>query len=77
VLGRLSEISVPTPFFAEGRIFVTSGYRPVQPIFAVEPGATGDLTPKDDKKPKGLAWFARSGGPYLPTPLAYRGGCTC
>lgn len=73
-VGRLSEISVPTPFFAEGRIFVTSGYRPAQPIFAIEPGATGDLTPKGDTKPKGLAWFAKTGGPYMPTPLAYQGG---
>jgi outer membrane protein assembly factor BamB len=29
-VGRLSEISVPTPFLCEGRIVVCSGYRPVQ-----------------------------------------------
>lgn len=76
-IGRLSEISVPTPFYARGLIFVVSGYRPVQPIFAIKPGATGDLTPpakKDGKEEKGndgLAWVAKSGGSYLPTPLVY------
>jgi outer membrane protein assembly factor BamB len=71
-VGRLSEISVPTPFVGKGLIFVCSGYRPVMPIFAIKPGSTGDLSLKDGKsKPEGLAWSARTGGPYLPTPIVY------
>jgi outer membrane protein assembly factor BamB len=73
-VGRLSEISVPTPFYADGLIFVVSGYRPVQPIFAVKPGAAGDISPKDGKTANdGLAWSTRTGGSYLPTPLVYDG----
>src|SRR5262245_20624739 len=39
-----SEITTPTPFVAHDLIFVTSGYSPVQPIYAIKPGANGDLT---------------------------------
>jgi hypothetical protein len=73
-VGRLSEISVPTPFLCDGRIVVCSGYRPVQPIFAIKPGTSGDISPKDGATTSdGLAWSVKSGGPYLPTPVGYRG----
>ncbi len=73
-VGRLSEISVPTPFLADGRIVVCSGYRPVQPIFAVKPGASGDITPKaGETTSDGVAWSVKTGGPYLPTPVGYGG----
>ena len=47
-----SEIVVPTPFVAHGLAYITSGYRPIQPIYAVNPHASGDLKAKpaeDDK----------------------------
>jgi outer membrane protein assembly factor BamB len=73
-VGRLSEISVPTPFAADGLIFLASGYRPVQPIFAIKSGATGDISPKDGKTSNdGLAWSTKTGGSYLPTPVATGG----
>jgi len=73
-LGRHSEITVPTPVFGEGLIFITSGYRPVQPIYAVRPGAAGDVTLKDGKTSSAaVAWSTSTGGPYMPTPLVYRG----
>jgi dipeptidyl aminopeptidase/acylaminoacyl peptidase/outer membrane protein assembly factor BamB len=71
-LGRHAEITVPTPFFAQGLIFVTSGYRPVQPIYAIRPGAHGDITlAKGKTASKAIAWSTSKGGPYLPTPLVY------
>lgn len=73
-VGRLSEISVPTPFLFDGRIVVVSGYRPVQPIFAIKPGASGDISPKaGETTSDGLAWSTRTGGSYLPTPVGYGG----
>lgn len=73
-IGRLSEISVPTPFLADGLIYVVSGYRPVQPIFAIKPGASGDISPKDGKTSNdSLAWSTKNGGSYMPTPVAYGG----
>jgi outer membrane protein assembly factor BamB len=71
-LGKHSEITVPTPVFGCGLIFVTSGYRPVQPIYAVRPGATGDISLKDDQESNAhVAWSKKRGGPYMPTPVVY------
>jgi outer membrane protein assembly factor BamB len=73
-LGRFSEITVPTPVYGEGLIFITSGYRPIQPIFAVRPGAIGDVSPAEGQtKSESVAWAALKGGPYMQTPLVYRG----
>jgi len=67
-----SEITVPTPFAAHGLIFVASGYAPVQPIWAVRPGGSGDITPAGDADSgEHIAWSKKRGGPYMPTPIAY------
>lgn len=67
-----SEITTPTPFVAHELIFVTSGYAPVQPIYAIRPGANGDISLKDDKESSEfIAWSKKRGGPYMPTPLVY------
>jgi len=71
-LGRHAEITVPTPVFGAGLIFITSGYRPVQPIYAVRPGATGDISLKDGETANdAIAWSTTKGGPYMPTPIVY------
>jgi hypothetical protein len=71
-LGKNSEITVPTPFLGKGLIWIASGYSPVQPIYAVKPGATGDISLKE-KETKGewIAWSKTRGGPYMPTPIVY------
>jgi outer membrane protein assembly factor BamB len=67
-----SEITTPTPFVAHDLIFVTSGYSPVQPIYAIKPGASGDISLKDGKdKSEFIAWSKQRGGPYMPTPIVY------
>src|SRR5207249_2610635 len=56
-LGKNAEITVPTPIHGHGLIFVTSGYRPIQPIYAIRPGAKGDLTLEKDKTSSdAIAW---------------------
>lgn len=71
-LGPMAEIATPTPFAAHDLIFVTSGYRPVQPIYAIKPGASGDLTLKKDQVSSDfIAWSKDRGGPYMPTPIVY------
>ena len=71
-LGPMSEITTPTPFVAHDLIFVTSGYAPIQPIYAIRPGGNGDLTLKDGKESSDfIAWSKQRGGPYMPTPIAY------
>jgi len=67
-----SEITTPTPFVARDLIFVTSGYAPIQPIYAIRPGASGDISLKDGKDSNTfIAWSKQRGGPYMPTPVVY------
>jgi len=67
-LGGSSKITAPTPVYAGDMIVVASGRRPEAPIFAIHPGANGDIT---GRKP--VAWQKEQRGSYMPTPLIYRG----
>ena len=71
-LGPNSEVTCTTPVSAHGLIFVTAGYPPVQPIYAIKIGSSGDLTLKDGKQSSDtIAWSTQRGGVYLPSPIAY------
>jgi outer membrane protein assembly factor BamB len=71
-LGPMSEITTPTPIFAHDLIYVASGYAPIQPIYAIRPGASGDISLKDEKESSEfVAWSKKRGGPYMPTPVVY------
>jgi outer membrane protein assembly factor BamB len=73
-LGGSSKITAPTPIFAGGLHIIASGRAPERPVFAVKPGARGDLTlPKDATSSPQVAWSKTGRGSYMPTPLAYRG----
>jgi outer membrane protein assembly factor BamB len=73
-LGGSSKITAPTPIFAGGLIIVASGRAPERPIFAVRPGARGDITLKEgDRKNQHVAWSWIQRGSYMPTPIAYDG----
>jgi outer membrane protein assembly factor BamB len=72
-LGPNSETIVATPVIGDGIAFVTGGYPPVRPIYAIRPGGRGDLTlPEASEKSQAIAWSHARGGTYLPTPLVYR-----
>jgi outer membrane protein assembly factor BamB len=44
----------------------------VQPIIALKPGATGDITLKQgETKSQFVEWSSPRGGPYIPTPVIY------
>ncbi len=67
-----SEIAIPTPIAGPGFVVITNGYRGIQPIYALKPGASGDITLKgDDTKGANFAWSTKRGGPYIPTPVIY------
>lgn len=71
-LGPNSEVTTPTPIAAHGLVYITNGYRGVQPIYAVRPGGSGDLTLKEGATSgPHVAWSTMRGGPYTPTPLVY------
>ena len=73
-LGPSSEVVVATPVVGDGLAFVTAGYPPVRPVFAVRPGQRGDLSlPKGERSSKAIAWSHARGGTYIPSPILYRG----
>jgi hypothetical protein len=72
-LGPNSEITVGTPVVGDGLVYVTGGYPPVRPIYAVKPTAAGDISvPKDTTSNEAVAW-SNTAGTYIPTPLYYEG----
>lgn len=68
-----SEIVAPTPIAAHGLVYVTAGYSPVQPIYAIRVGkAQGDITlPEGKESSEAVAWSKKRGGTYMPTPVVY------
>ncbi len=67
-----SEIVTPTPFVAQNKIFVTAGYSPIMPIYAISTDAQGELNLDEGQSTSNyIAWSHRRGGPYMPSPIAY------
>ena len=72
-LGPNSEITVGTPVVGEGLVYVTGGYPPARPIYAVKSSARGDISmPKEATSSDAVAW-SNTAGTYIPTPLYYEG----
>jgi outer membrane protein assembly factor BamB len=73
-LGGSSKITAPTPVFTKDLMYVASGRRPEAPIFAIRPGASGDITlGPGQTRNKSVAWHYQQRGSYMPTPLIYGG----
>jgi len=73
-LGGSSKITAPTPIYSDGLFIVASGRQPEGPIFAIRQGASGDITlPARRTNSDAVAWSRTARGPYMPTPLIYRG----
>jgi outer membrane protein assembly factor BamB len=73
-LGRHSSLAAPMPIAGGGLIFFTSGAGgTVQPIYAVRPGATGDVTLNEGQASNEVVvWSKSRGGAFIPTPVFYR-----
>jgi len=70
----LNSISIPQPFSANGLLYVMSGYvgDAVRPVFAIRPGAVGDITLQDGQRSSdAIVWYQDAAGPYHPTPLVH------
>jgi outer membrane protein assembly factor BamB len=73
-LGGSSKITAPTPVFADGLFVVASGRAPERPIFVIRPGAAGNITlAPAATSSSAVAWSRTGRGPYMPTPLVYKG----
>ena len=76
-LHGLSVSTTPTPFAANGLLYVSSGYPPdaFRPIYAIRPGASGDISLGDDETSnRYVAWSQRRAASYMPSALVY-GDC--
>lgn len=72
-LGPNSEITVGTPVAGNGVVYVTGGYPPVRPVYAVKAGGSGDISlPKGETASQTIAWSNDREGTYIPSPLLYR-----
>ncbi len=66
------DIPVPTPVVGRGLAFITNAHGPAAPIFAVRPGATGDISLADGTQTNGhVVWSQQREGAYMQTPLVY------
>jgi outer membrane protein assembly factor BamB len=73
-LGGSSKITAPTPVFTRDIIVVASGRAPERPVFAIKPGASGDITLRPNQSSNSHVLWSRPGrGSYMPTPLIYDG----
>ncbi len=75
-LTGMSSITIPTPFAADGLLYVSSGYvgDPLRPTYAIRPGASGDITPaKGETTSPFVVWSIANIAPYNPTPIVYQG----
>lgn len=73
-LGPNSEVIVATPVIGDGVAYVTAGYPPIRPVYAIRAGSRGDLTlPDGVRSSAAIAWSHARGGTYIPSPLLYAG----
>lgn len=66
-----SEITIAVPYVAHDLIYLSAGYPPTQPIFAIKPGLRGKIVVNDAPDPETFAWKTKRGGPYIPTTVVY------
>ena len=64
------DITVPTPVFAHGLIYVTNAHGGTAPLYAIKPDAMGDITPAEGSRGSaGVAWWEPRNGAYMQTPV--------
>ena len=75
-LTGMSSITIATPYAEKGLLYISSGYvgDRQRPIYAIKPGASGDITlPTDQTSSDYIAWSKPAVAPYNPSTLAYDG----
>jgi outer membrane protein assembly factor BamB len=75
-LRGMSGVTVPTPFAADGLLYIASGcaHSARRPVYAIRPGATGDISlGADATSNENIAWVQRRAAPYVTSPLVYDG----
>jgi outer membrane protein assembly factor BamB len=69
-LKSAGDLPAPTPIFARGLIFVTNAHGGGAPLYAIRPGAVGDLSlAEGETSNAGVAWSEPRNGAYMQTPI--------
>lgn len=72
-LGPNSELVIATPVAGDDVVYVSAGYPPIKPIYALRVGTRGEIRAEPGKAHDRLVWSHSPGGAYMPTPLLYGG----
>lgn len=68
-----SEIAIGSPVVQRDVVYVTGGYPPVRPVYAVRAGARGDISlPAGKSSSEAVMWSHDRDGTYISTPIVYR-----
>ncbi len=68
------DIPTPTPVIDDGLIFITNAHGLAAPIYAINEGASGDITPADGTRANDhVVWSQGRDGAYMQTPIVYDG----
>ncbi len=70
-LSGMAGMPIPSPYASDGLLFLNGGKG--GGLFAVKPGAVGDISPGADKPSGFVAWSQARAGTYLCTQVAYQG----
>lgn len=71
-LSGMAPMPIPSPYASDGLLLLNGGKG--GGLFAVKPGAIGDISPVAGKPSEFVAWSQERGGTYLCTQVAYQGG---
>lgn len=74
-LQGMSSITIATPYEHNGLLYISSGYvgdRKRRPIYAIRPGAAGDISLKEEESSnEWIVWAQKMAAPYNPSTLIY------
>ncbi len=72
--GKNGEQHIPSPVPANGLVYLVSGGTDVAPVYAIRPGASGDISlPESGPRSEHVVWYLPRGGVHIVSPLVYRG----
>ncbi len=72
--GRNGEQHIPSPILHDGLLYFAGNGHKVSPIYAIRPGASGDISLQEGKpRSDHIVWYRKRGGVHIVSPLVYRG----
>jgi outer membrane protein assembly factor BamB len=69
--GMTSPLIIPTPFARHNLLYVGAGYSGTKPVFAIRPGASGDISLGAAESSDQVAWMRKGASTYHPSPVVW------